>query len=140
MKRGRGRGRTEKKLDKLAVCMVRYPNLIHCQREDQSLMQPDNTGVPKEIEFKLAIIVEPDGDVFHSYCPALKGLHMCGETQEEALQNTKVAATLYLRSLIKHGDPIPVGVAIQSKPKPSWYPAFHGQRQIFTENLTLATT
>jgi len=95
---------------------------------------------PKELEFRVAIVIEPDGDGFHAYCPALKGLHTCGETQEEALQNAKDAATAYLRSLIKHGDPIPVGVAVQPKPRLSWCPAFHSKRQTFTENLVLATT
>lgn len=62
-----------------------------------------------QIEFSLQIVVEPDGDGFHAYSPVLKGLHACGETEREALENAKDAATAYLCSLIKHGDPIPVG-------------------------------
>ncbi len=60
--------------------------------------------------FKICVVVEPDGDQFHAYCPALTGLHTCGDTEEEALDNARDAAIAYLRSLIKHGDPIPVGV------------------------------
>ena len=63
------------------------------------------------IEFKIDIIVEPDESGFHAYCPALKGLHVGGDTKEEALQNARDAAVAYLESLIKHGEPIPVGVA-----------------------------
>ncbi len=66
--------------------------------------------MPTEPTFILNIIIEPDGDQFHAYCPALKGLHTCGTTEEEALQNAKDAAIAYLVSLVKHGDPIPIGV------------------------------
>ncbi|OGO19554.1 MAG: hypothetical protein A2Z15_04320 [Chloroflexi bacterium RBG_16_50_11] len=62
------------------------------------------------IEFKIDIIVKPDEGGFHAYCPALKGLHVGGDTKEEALQNARDAATAYLESLIKHGDPIPLRV------------------------------
>lgn len=55
------------------------------------------------------IIIEPDGDGFHAYCPVLKGLHTSGGTRDEALHNAKDAAEAYLLSLIKHRDPIPIG-------------------------------
>ena len=70
----------------------------------------------KQIEFQVEIIVEPDGDEYHACCPALKGLHTCGETVDEALSNARDAATAYIESLIKHGDPIPVGVVIDGAP------------------------
>jgi len=60
--------------------------------------------------FTIDVIIEPDGDEFHAYCPGLKGLHTCGSTEEEALQNAKDAAVAYLVSLMKHGDPIPIGI------------------------------
>ena len=63
----------------------------------------------RSISIRLGIVVEPDGNEFHAYCPALKGLHTSGKTEEEALQNAKDAAMAYLASLIKHGDSIPVG-------------------------------
>ncbi len=69
------------------------------------------SGNKTTIEFKIDIIVEPDESGFHAYCPALKGLHVGGDTKEEALQNARDAAIAYLESLIKHGEPIPVGVA-----------------------------
>lgn len=67
-------------------------------------------GNKSSIEFEVQIFIEPDEPGFHAYCPALKGLHTCGDTQEEALSNAKDAAIAYLHSLIKHGDPIPVGI------------------------------
>ena len=53
---------------------------------------------------RISVVIEPDGDGFHAYCPALKGLHTCGETEQEALENAKDTAIAYLRSLVKHGD------------------------------------
>ena len=65
-----------------------------------------------KIEFQVEIVVEPDGDEYHAYCPALKGLHACGATVKEALNNARDAAAAYIESLIKHGDPIPIGVVV----------------------------
>jgi predicted RNase H-like HicB family nuclease len=65
---------------------------------------------PQLLEFKVLIVIEPDGKSFHAFCPSLKGLHVDGETKEKALQNAAQAAVLYLESLIRHGDPIPIGV------------------------------
>ncbi|MCL5958665.1 MAG: type II toxin-antitoxin system HicB family antitoxin [Chloroflexi bacterium] len=68
-----------------------------------------------EIEFAVEICVEPDGSEFHAYCPALKGVHVSGETEEDAVENAKDAAIAYLHSLLKHHDPIPVGVIAPSR-------------------------
>ena len=69
------------------------------------------------IGFKIEIAVEPDDDGFHAYCPALKGLHTAGDTEEEAVQNAKDAAIAYLESLMKHGEPIPIGVIVRGEGK-----------------------
>ena len=74
------------------------------------------------VEVTIEIVVEPDGDGFHAYCPALKGLHTCGETEQEALNNASDAIIAYLHSLIKHSEPIPVGVIptkATKRPSPS---------------------
>jgi predicted RNase H-like HicB family nuclease len=69
-------------------------------------------AMPSELP-KIAIViefvVEPDEDGFFAYCPALDGLFASGETEAELEQSMRDAATAYLHSLIKHGDPIPVG-------------------------------
>jgi predicted RNase H-like HicB family nuclease len=49
---------------------------------------------------------EPEGG-FHAYCPALKGCHSEGETEEEAMANIREAIDLYLESLAAHNEPLP---------------------------------
>ncbi len=61
------------------------------------------------ISFEILVVVEPDDVGFHAYCPALKGLHVDGDTIEESLKNVDDAIISYLESLFKHGDPIPIG-------------------------------
>lgn len=48
------------------------------------------------------IIVEPDEDGFHAFCHALKGLHVGGDTEAQAIENARDAAVLHVESLIKH--------------------------------------
>jgi predicted RNase H-like HicB family nuclease len=42
-----------------------------------------------------------------AFVPSLPGCHTQGETIEETERNVKEAITLYLESLIAHGEPIP---------------------------------
>jgi len=70
------------------------------------------------IEFTIEVVVEPDDNGFHAYCPALKGLNVGGDTEQEALQTAGDAATLYIKSLIRHGESIPVGITIRSFKEP----------------------
>ena len=76
----------------------------------------DIYGEKTFVEFRIEIIVEPDGDGFHAYCPALIGLHTNGDTEQEAVKNARGAAIAYLESLIKHHDPIPVGIVVEKEP------------------------
>jgi len=50
------------------------------------------------------VTIEPDGDLFHAYCPDLPGLHVCGDTEEGALAESIDAVEAYLLSMIKHGE------------------------------------
>ena len=74
------------------------------------------------IGFRIEVVVEPDDGGFHAYCPALKGLHTCGDTEEDALSNARDAAVAYLQSSIKHGDPIPVGIQMREEVGEKPYP------------------
>jgi len=65
------------------------------------------------LRFSIDITIEPDEDQFHAYAPALDGLHVGGRTESEALQNAVDATYLYLESMIRHGDPIPLGIIQQ---------------------------
>ena len=56
--------------------------------------------------------VEPDqfpdgGPAFHAWCPALKGCHTWGRTEQEALARLSEAVELYVDDLRAAGDPIP---------------------------------
>ena len=57
---------------------------------------------------QVTVVVEPDGDGFHAFCPALKGLHVDGKNERETLENAKQAIEVYLDSLALHGDPLPI--------------------------------
>lgn len=65
--------------------------------------------IAKQIRMKASVIIEKDGDGFHAYCPAFPGLHVDGSTIDEALHNAKEAATVYVSSLLMHGEPLPLG-------------------------------
>ena len=63
----------------------------------------------KALRMKITVIVENDGDSFHAYCPAFKGLHVAASSVDEALQAAKEAATVYVTSLATHNESLPVG-------------------------------
>jgi predicted RNase H-like HicB family nuclease len=60
-----------------------------------------------KIEYCVKVIIEPDEDEFHVFCPDLKGLHTSGKTIDEAIHNAQDAVTAYIISLKKHNEPIP---------------------------------
>jgi predicted RNase H-like HicB family nuclease len=64
----------------------------------------------RQLKFKVPIIVQPDGDNFYSYSPALKGLHMDGNTEKEALKNAIETAKDFLKIMIQDGIPIPLSI------------------------------
>ena len=57
---------------------------------------------PKRLRLKLTVIIEQDDGAWHAFCPALKGLHVDGDTQAEALTNAIEAAKVYINSLAMH--------------------------------------
>jgi len=63
-----------------------------------------------KVKFSVDIYVEKDGKEYHAFCPVLKGLHVDGKTQKEALYNVKKAVKLHIKSLLKHKDAIPLGI------------------------------
>jgi len=54
--------------------------------------------------WKISLVIEPDEDNFHGFCPFLKGLHTGGKTKEETLMYLGEALSAYMRSIIKHDD------------------------------------
>ncbi len=61
--------------------------------------------------YTFKVIVEPDEDRWHAYCPALlrQGAATWGYTQEEALKSIEEVVKMVVESMIEHGDPIPEG-------------------------------
>ena len=55
------------------------------------------------------VVVEPDEDRWHAYCPILEGIGGAtwSYTKEEALQNIREVVELIMEELIEDGEPIP---------------------------------
>lgn len=65
----------------------------------------------RELKFRIRIVVEKDEDgSYFAHCPELKGLLVSGANKQEIKENVHHAVMGYLESLIKHGDPVPVGI------------------------------
>jgi predicted RNase H-like HicB family nuclease len=60
--------------------------------------------------FRVPIVVEFDAVNYHSYSPALKGLHMDGDTEKQALDNALATAKDFLQVMIQEGIPIPLSI------------------------------
>lgn len=57
------------------------------------------------------VYLEQDEDgVFVATCPALPGCVSQGQTRSEATENIREAIEGYLKSLKKHGDPVPPSI------------------------------
>jgi predicted RNase H-like HicB family nuclease len=62
------------------------------------------------VTIQVSICVEKDERGFHAFNPALKGLHADGLSEEEAIREFLAAVPAYIESLLKHGDPLPLGM------------------------------
>jgi len=61
---------------------------------------------------KYRVLLEQDEDgVFVAICPALPGCISEGKTRAEAMANIREAIEGYLKSLKKHGEPIPPSIS-----------------------------
>jgi antitoxin HicB len=60
---------------------------------------------------KYRVYLEQDEDgVFVATCPTLPGCVSQGQTRSEATENMREAIEGYLKSLKKHGDPVPPSI------------------------------
>jgi predicted RNase H-like HicB family nuclease len=57
--------------------------------------------------YQFTVVIEPDGEGFHAYAPALPGCHSFGTTIEEARANIVEAMELHIESLREDEEPIP---------------------------------
>lgn len=62
-----------------------------------------------EVYLLVTVIIERDGDRWFGRCPAFSGLLMDGTTVDETLHLVRDGLDLYLASLERHGDPLPIG-------------------------------
>jgi predicted RNase H-like HicB family nuclease len=60
------------------------------------------------IKILVRIDVELDEDKFYAYCPEIKGVHVEGRTEDEAILNARDAVMAYIESLLMHNDPLPL--------------------------------
>ena len=58
----------------------------------------------------LAYLQQDEDGIFIATCPSLPGCVSQGATRSEAQANIREAIELYLKSLRKHGEPIPPGI------------------------------
>lgn len=73
-----------------------------------------------KISFSISVLVAKDTKGYHAYIPALKGLHTCGDTPNEAADNAAQAAIAYIKSLLKHNEPIPILYQIDIEQEPDF--------------------
>ncbi|MDA1191043.1 MAG: type II toxin-antitoxin system HicB family antitoxin [Candidatus Poribacteria bacterium] len=61
--------------------------------------------------YSFEVIVEPDEDRWHAYCPALErqGAATWGNTKDEALKHIREVVQMVLEELVSDGLPIPDG-------------------------------
>lgn len=57
--------------------------------------------------FIFQVVMEPDGDGWHVFCPALPGASTWGETQQQAMAHIEEVTQMVIESLIEFGDPLP---------------------------------
>jgi excisionase family DNA binding protein len=71
-----------------------------------------NSGITRKgCEYIFEVVIEPDEDVYHAYCPVLDGCHSSGDTETEAFRNIQEAVKLHLDVMIEDGKAIP-GIGI----------------------------
>ena len=61
--------------------------------------------------YTFKVVVEPDEDRWHAYCPASEqcGAATWGNTEEEALRHINEVVQMIVEELIEDGEPIPEG-------------------------------
>ena len=64
---------------------------------------------PKRATYSFKVVVEPDDDAWHAYCPALMayGAATWGTTREEALEHIREVVEMVVAELREDGETIP---------------------------------
>ena len=63
--------------------------------------------------YTFKVVVEPDGEAWHAYCPALldRGGATWGATRAEVLRHIDEVVRMVVESMVEHGEPIPTAPA-----------------------------
>ncbi|MCY4234501.1 MAG: type II toxin-antitoxin system HicB family antitoxin [Bacteroidetes bacterium] len=61
------------------------------------------------LKINFLIFVERDSIGYYAYVPALKGIHVPGDSEEEAVKNAEDGIFLYMESILERGDPLSIG-------------------------------
>lgn len=51
-----------------------------------------------------SVVVEPDEGRYYAHCPGLKGIHVDGDTEREALEGALEAVECYITSMIRNNE------------------------------------
>ncbi len=65
------------------------------------------------IRVSVPVCIEEDDHGYHGFCPILRGCNVGGDTIEETRAALIEAVDLYLDSMVKHGEPLPLGANIE---------------------------
>jgi len=68
------------------------------------------------LKISFLIFVEKDSIGYYAYVPALKGIHVPGDTEEEAVKNAEDGIILYMESILERGDLLPTGYSVTTEP------------------------
>ena len=69
----------------------------------------------REIKLKVRVVIEQDDEGFMAYCPDLEGVAVEGSTRSDIDVHINDAIAGYVESLLKHNDPIPVGIVEEDR-------------------------
>jgi predicted RNase H-like HicB family nuclease len=77
-----------------------------------------HTSDPPLTTYTFKVVVEPDGDAWYAYCPALKGYGAVtwGETRAEALRHVREVVEVVVAELVEDGEPLPADAGVSSDP------------------------
>ena len=58
----------------------------HRRHDDPLRKSAREATMSVRLRLRVSVVVEADGDGYHAYCPAFKGLHAAGETEDDAIE------------------------------------------------------
>lgn len=64
--------------------------------------------------YTFSVVIEPDEDVWHAYCPALQGYGAAtwGKTREEAFRHIREVVGMVVAELLEDGEDLPADTPV----------------------------